>query len=309
MISFFSIHSLCTDLLIVFYRIQKKMENQSLTIVKPPAKIQTRSSDNQSTTQSFRNLKTWHQIAMVLHGVQALIALIVVVVRKDSPIPIYTTEYSVFNSDSPTILNVYSMYAEYLIVAFFFMAATDHAFCVYYWEDSYEELVRMGNGYYCWIEFSVSAPLMNVVILTLCGGLDIWIQLFVAFGTGLTMFFGWLVEATFSEVLQSTYFNTIDLIWFFLSVGFIPFGVVWSSIFYYFHFHSSSAPKFVWALVILLFILECLFPLNLFLFIRRERSLESMEKYEKGKIALSLLSKSLLAWIVLGGLLAQSTAP
>ena len=77
---------------------------------------------------------------------------------------------------------------------FTLLAFLDHAAAVLFWSRSYRVATQDAIGNFNWYEYFVSAPLMNLLIVGLCGCLDFFVQLSTSVLTATTMFSGARVQ-------------------------------------------------------------------------------------------------------------------
>jgi hypothetical protein len=186
---------------------------------------------------------------------------------------------------------VFDLRAEVLLPFIPLLSAIHHAVDVYQWVYSdYRDRTEQGRAWNCWIEYAISASLMNIVIVFLCGNLDVFVHMFVFVCTAVTMFEGvWIEEAVFRGVRKEALAHFV--------LGCVPFCAVWVTIFAYFADGASDAPDFVYAIVVTLFLLESSFAVNTLYYIHSQRT----DTLERTKIILSAVSKSTLLWLVYGG--------
>ena len=242
--------------------------------------------------QDVSDLYRWHAVACLVHLTQAVVLFALSDLEKS--VDLLWPKYLVWkNPDSkPSRFDVaFALRFEVIPPLFLLFASSHHAVCVYQWfYGDYKERTEQGLAYYCWLEYSISASLMNVLIVVLCGNLDVFVHMFVFVCTAVTMFEGVWIEEAVNRCEIST------ALWHFLS-GCIPFLAVWSVIVSYFADNANGAPDFVYAIVVALFSLESSFAVNTLFYIYSQ----DVRKYERVKIVLSGVSKSTLAWLVFGG--------
>jgi hypothetical protein len=165
------------------------------------------------------------------------------------------------------------------------LAALDHG-CMYFFSSVYEYQIAHGYNTFRWVEYSVSASIMNVLIALLCGVLEIQLLLAIFMLTAMCMVFGRLGENTSA--------NTTVI----FALGCVPFVTVWALLvtnFFTNVAHADSVPPFVIAIVCLLIVLETLFGVH-----QHRRSLSYIRK-EQGFLILSPLAKLTLAGLTYGG--------
>lgn len=181
------------------------------------------------------------------------------------------------------------------VAAFLFLAAIDHLLMalppVRGW---YERELGRGRNTARWIEYSVSASIMVVLIATLTGISDL-AALIAIFGANAAMIlFGLVMERQPAD-------GTADWrpFWFGCVAGAVP----WIAISAYL-IGGDEAPTFVYAIFVSLFILFNSFAVNMVLQFRRAGRWRDHLWVEGAYIVLSLAAKSALAWQVFGSTLA-----
>jgi hypothetical protein len=182
-----------------------------------------------------------------------------------------------------------------LVAAFLFLAAADHLLVaapgVCPW---YEANLRRGRNVARWIEYSVSASLMVVLIAMLTGISDV-AALIAIFGANAAMIlFGLLMERQ-----QAPGRADWSAYWFGCIAGAVP----WIAIGAYL-IGGDSPPAFVYAIFVSLFVLFNSFAVNMALQYMRVGRWREYLFGEQAYIVLSLTAKSALAWQVFGSTLA-----
>lgn len=222
---------------------------------------------------------------------------------------------------------------QWFPVAFLALATLNHLVSASVWKCGYyESYIRRGNGWICWVEYAFSASLMNIGIVTLCGATDLLLLLSVGGLTATTMCFGWLTEVF---VVKKSWAYA----WISFGIGCVPFLFAWGVITALYSFTASGAPGFVNAVFVTMFVAESSFAVNTAVFVHRtQRSAlpppppsdmpallssntgrsdrprpaddstfaVAAHDYESAKIWLSLVAKTTLAWLLFGGINAQS---
>lgn len=156
----------------------------------------------------------------------------------------------------------------------------------------YKRNLLQDRNYGRWIEYSITSSLMIVLIAMVCGITDIAAMLAI-FGVNASMiFFGWLMEKYESPGKPnwlSYYFGTF--------AGLIP----WIAIVVYLASpgaDGASPPGFVWAILVSYFVFFMSFAVNMVLQYAKVGKWSDYLFGEKVYIMLSLISKSLLTWLV-----------
>jgi len=184
---------------------------------------------------------------------------------------------------------------------FLILSAVDHLIIIIpgVW-GVYKYWIKRRQNHFRWIEYSVSASLMHVMIAQLSGVTDVHLLYCIAGLTASTMLFG-----AAHEKMNWKYFGTpAPRCWMPFLCGFIPHMFVWTVIACYFFRGVSQAdpPGFVWAIIFVLSFFDLLFAVMLYvqwleIWIFKKNYILG----EIGFIILSLTAKQLLAWINYGG--------
>ena len=149
-----------------------------------------------------------------------------------------------------------------------------------------------------WLEYSMSAPIMLVIIAALAGVRTVDTLVVMAFATCVTMYFGHLVETSGSTT--SKFMNT--------AAGWTLYLPVWAMIFYVFGTHVRDAkdsnadpPGWLWSVVIVEFLLFSAFGFAQLLKVMYPRKISSFAM-EWTYMGLSFTSKALLVGLLCYGL-------
>lgn len=188
-----------------------------------------------------------------------------------------------------------------LIAAFLLLAAVDHLLMAapgtVKW---YEANLRKGINKARWIEYSISASLMVVLIAMLTGITNLYAIIGLFAVNAAMILFGWLMESMNapSEPVKWTPFV------FGCVVGAVP----WITIAVAFansQGEGDGVPGFVYGIFFSLFLLFGCFALIQFLQYRRKGKFADYLYGERAYLIVSLVAKSALAWQVFAGTLAS----
>jgi hypothetical protein len=191
------------------------------------------------------------------------------------------------------------MPVAYFSVVFLALASLNHFVCLLNPRNIYyDDVLKRSRNRIRWSEYFFSASIMHVHIAMLSGITDVH-SLFGIFGLSATsMLFG-LISEELSIDSDKAYLKR-----YVLYAGCVPYLAMWFNIFCYFFYSvtHSSPPAWIWTIIILIFTLDCLFAVNAFwgAGVFRCRP-PSYIRVEVCYMMLSVVSKSLLAWIVYGG--------
>jgi hypothetical protein len=244
-------------------------------------------------------LRRANVIAGVLHLAQMIVVLALsndftlpIVARYMSGPPGTTFAEPITLLDAPIGLTV----AIFLgLSAFFhFLVASPQFFA------RYSEGIEKQHNYFRWVEYSISSSVMIVLIALITGVSDV-AALIGLFGVNASMIlFGWL---------QEKYENPGNGGWLPYIFGCIAGIVPWLAILFYNLSiggpADTSAPAFVYAIVISIFIFFNSFALVQWLQYKKAGKWSDYIRGEKTYITLSLVAKSALAWQIFASTLVQ----
>jgi hypothetical protein len=186
------------------------------------------------------------------------------------------------------------------VAAFLLLSAVAHVVVASPWFfGRYKAGLLQNRNYFRWVEYSLSASLMIVLIAQLTGISDI-AALVAIFGVNASMiFFGWL---------QEKYQQPGDGGWLPFIFGCLAGIVPWVAIATYVIAPGSTSgaepPGFVYGIIVSLFVFFNIFAVNQWLQYRPVGRWRDYLVGERAYITLSLVAKSALAWQVFAGALA-----
>lgn len=183
-----------------------------------------------------------------------------------------------------------------LVASFLFLSALAHGIIVLN-RKTYISDLNQGMNRFRWFEYALSSSIMIVLIATLFGIYDI-ATLILIFITNASMnLFGLLMEQLNAGQNKSKV-NWGPFVWGSLA-GIGPWLVIFLYMFGTGNF--DMIPWFVWAIVITYFITFNTFPINMVLQYKKVGKWQDYLYGERVYIILSLVAKSILAWLVLFG--------
>lgn len=161
----------------------------------------------------------------------------------------------------------------------------------------YRKNLLKGANYGRWIEYSITASLMIVVIAMLSGIYDLSTLILLFFMNAMMILFGWMMELH-NQTTEKTdwtafYFGCI--------AGAVPWVIIWLYFISAASDPTSQMPGFVYGIMISLFIFFNIFAVNMVLQYKKVGPWKEYLFGEKVYIILSLAAKSLLAWQVFFG--------
>lgn len=246
---------------------------------------------------SGRNLCRWNLSVGLIHAAQATVLLLV---ASDASLPVYGS----WIDGPPGAANpvqgepLFELSFAAATAAFLYLAAIDHLLVAGPLRGWYERNLARSINYARWIEYSLSASLMVVLIAMLAGVWELT-ALVALFGVNAGMIlFGLMVERT------QTPGRGADLLpfWFGAILGAIPWLVIGIQLVR--AVELTDVPAFVIAIFFSLLVLFALFAVNLVLQYRQVGPWRDYLFGERAYIVLSLTAKSALAWQVYAGALA-----
>ena len=260
-----------------------------------------------SVRNSFRNyvtddnLKKFNQIAFGLHLLQGIMMLAVsqaIPSVKDFQKDV-TTSYLHYNDETHSLesrtKNIFKVEIGLTAAVFLLMSAAAHGYVLVYFP-SYLEHLHVETNPYRWAEYSVSSSLMICSIAMLFGCYDLGSLLLIFFINASMCFFGHLMEITNPKDRKKTNWTAF---WMGCAAGTVP----WLVVLMYFlgGGNFGRIPNFVYGIFIGYAFFFNTFPINMALQYARVGRWSEYRFGELCYILLSLLSKSLLAWLVFGG--------
>ena len=254
---------------------------------------------------SFAYLKRFNGYAAVLHFVQG-VAMVVLGLKLAYSQAVYTYYLKLtVISQSPPVFHVSPNPQVFftihdlgaILASFLFVSAIAHFMIATRRNRQYNQYLAKGMNPYRWYEYSVSSSIMIVIIALFLGVWDFWSLTMIFTLNAMMIMFGYLME----EINQRTEKTN----WTPFVLGSVAGGVPWVVLFANFFALAASSslrpPAFVYAIVGLYFVLFNIFAVNMVLQYRGVGRWKDYLYGERVYILLSLVAKSLLAWIVFAG--------
>ena len=247
----------------------------------------------------FPPLRRLNLIVGAAHLIQAVVIL---VLSNDFAIPVQTRVQDGPPGTPLTIEKVFfDLRFSAAIALFLLLAATDHlataAPRVVGW---YEGNLERGINHARWLEYSISASVMIVLIAMLTGITDLY-ALMALFAVNASMIlFGWLMEL-FNPPGQPVRWWPFT---FGCLAGIVPWLTIGTALVVSSN-ETGDVPGFVYGIYVSLFVFFNCFALIQWLQYRRQGRFADYLYGERAYLILSLLAKSALAWQVYAGTLAD----
>ena len=254
----------------------------------------------------FKKLRKFNLIMGALHFVQGVLMLFLAtsVIQKIGEFsPQITQNYLSYNLETQTLETASKVLFELpfgvLVAAFLFLSAGAHALVSIpnKLNNVYNEDLSKGINKFRWFEYAFSSSIMIILIATLFGVYDI-ASLILIFAANFSMnMFGLVMEQLNSgRTAEKTDWG--PFIW-----GSIAGLAPWIVIFIYMFGTGNldMVPWFVWAIVGTYFITFNTFPINMILQYKKVGKWADYIYGERVYITLSLVAKTILAWLVFFG--------
>lgn len=250
------------------------------------------------------SLKRWNIVLGFLHLFNAIALLVGVLVLpglKDFRINL-TQGYQAYNEDTNSLYTTYrdvgGFNPGWFLPVFFFVTSFYHFALGTFARKQYTYVLERRENPFRWDEYAITSSFMIVVIAMFFGVNDVT-QLMLIFAANAAMnFFGTCMETT--QVPG----KPVDWRPFFFGsfVGVVP----WIAILFYFFSNPNGIPEgipaFVYAIVATYFLFFFSFAVNMLLSYLQTGPWSDYRFGERGYMILSLVSKTLLGWLVFGGL-------
>jgi hypothetical protein len=249
--------------------------------------------------EQLSRLRPYNVGAGVLHLLQAVA---IVVLANSFALPVGASYMA--GPPGPTVgrqdVTLFHLDFAWAIAAFFALSALAHLFVAGPGWTSYQREISSGRNPFRWLEYSLSASIM-IVLIAMLTGIDDIAALIALVGVNASMIgFGWMQERYESPGTGLRPF------W----IGCLAGAVPWIAIGIYLIGPGADqhAPGFVYAIFVSLFVLFNCFAVNQWLQYRQVGRWADYLVGERTYITLSLVAKSLLAWQIFASTLASSTA-
>lgn len=247
------------------------------------------------TPERLANLRRWNLGLTVLHGAQAIL----IAVMAGSFAITFTSN---FPEGPPgtrlgTPEGLFDLRIGAAVAVFLALAAIDHLLTATVMRSTYEADLARGINRFRWVEYSFSATLMVVLIGSYSGITDITAVIAVIGANVAMILFGWLQERMNPPGRTAT---TMLPFWFGTLAGIAPWVAVWVNV-----IGAETVPGFVFGIVVAEQIFFFTFALNQWLQYRGVGRWTNYVYGEKVYLVLSLAAKSVLAWQIYGGSLAN----
>lgn len=261
-------------------------------------------TSKQTTPVTFERLFKWNKWLAVLHLVQAAVILLL---STTQTLPVTTSYLAVdplrsAGGGEPVLVSatqeIGGLNLAYLVAGFFLLSALAHALIATVYRRRYEQNLAQGINKARWIEYSVSASIMIVAVGMLVGIYDLSSLIMLFAFTAVMNLLGLAMEV-YNQ--KSTRPN-----WLAYNIGCLAGIVPWLVIAIYLiggAISGSTAPGFVYAIFVSIFLFFMSFAVNMYLQYRGKGKFSDYLYGERNYMILSLVAKSALAWQIFAGTL------
>ncbi len=255
---------------------------------------------------ALRKLRNFNKIMGGLHLIQgaAMLFLATSVIQKIGEFqPTITQNFLAFNPATRSLelqsKALFDLPFGILVALFLFISAGAHALVSIPngLNEKYSRDLEQGINQFRWFEYALSSSIMIVLIATLFGIYDI-ASLVLIFAVNASMNLFGLVMEQLNSMRKKEDVDWGPFIW-----GSIAGIAPWVAILLYMFGNGNfdKVPWFVWAIVGTYFVAFNTFPVNMVLQYKKIGKWRDYLYGERVYIILSLLAKSILAWLVLFG--------
>ncbi len=248
-----------------------------------------------ATANQARSLRRWNLAAALLH----LFSGLAMIVLGNA----FTLPVSTFNLNGPpgtplgdgVVESIGDLRLAWATAAFALLSALFHLIVASpVGMRRYLNELDHGRNRFRWLEYSLSASLMIVLIAMICGVTDLAALILIAVVNAVMILCGWLMEVANPLDRERTWWTPF---WFGCIAGAGP----WIAITVYIAVNvsqpgASGPPGFVYGILVSIFVLFNCFAVNQWLQFRRVGRWQNYLFGERAYIVLSLVAKTVLAW-------------
>jgi len=254
---------------------------------------------------SFEGLRKLNIAAGTLHLIQGLLMVALgYLLTWDRDIYTFYLKFKVLSLNPPSFQVLPNpevaftvSYLGVILASFLLISAVAHFTIAFLRNESYVENLKRGMNPYRWYEYALSSSIMIVILATFVGVWDLWSLVMIFVLNASMIMFGYLMEKI------NQYTEKID--WSPYILGCISGFTPWVVIAAYFIAALGSAetkpPDFVYLTLLIYFVMFNTFSINMLLQYRGVGKWRDYLYGERVYIILSLVAKTLLAWLVFIG--------
>lgn len=243
----------------------------------------------------LKRLRTFNGVVAVLHGAQGALML---ALSNGRSLPVtagFATGQPGQAPEPVELERLFTYRIGWAVAAFSLLSAAFHLLVATPWGfRRYRDELAARRNRFRWVEYSLSASLMIVVIAGITGITDV-AALLALFGVNASMIlFGWLMETTSEPGPRADWTPFV--------FGCVAGTVPWVAVAVYL-LGADGTPGFVYGIFVSLFIAFNCFAVNQWLQYRAVGRWRDYLFGERTYIVLSLVAKSVLAWQVFANVL------
>lgn len=243
---------------------------------------------------ALAGLRRWNLALAILHAIQAVAILLLATSFSIDVTASFPTGPPGSEPQAPESLLAVAIAP--VIAVFLLLAALDHGLSATVLRSTYERDLARGINRLRWIEYSVSATIMILLICAYSGIVGISALIAIAGANVAMILFGWLQEAENPPGRSQT---TMRAFWFGTIAGLAPWIAISVNL-----VGATTVPGFVLGIFVSLLIFFSSFAVNQWLQYREIGPWRSYAFGERAYLVLSLVAKSALAWQLFAGSLA-----
>lgn len=269
-----------------------------------PSSIDRTASESLDVSErSLSRLRVYNAAMGLLHLVSASA---MVVLAND-----FSVEVSAFTLNGPpgtpldqgSTSEVWSIPLAWGTAGFLFLSAFFHFLIASPWGfGRYGNELRAGRNRFRWVEYSLSASLMLVLIALITGVTDIAALIAIVGANVAMMLFGWIMEMV-NPPGRTVWWSPF---WFGCVAGIAPWvALVASLTLSASRSNTGGPPTFVYGIIATIFVAFNCFAVNQWLQYRKVGKWADYLYGESVYVALSLVAKSLLAWQIFANTLIE----
>ena len=254
----------------------------------------------EASVPRLAGFRRWNLGLALLHGIQVVLVLLL---ANDFAITV-TSQYPQGppGSVAPAPSALFDVRIGIAVAVFLALAALDHLLTGTVLRGRYEADLQRGLSRFRWMEYSISASIMVLLIGFYTGITGISAVIAIIGANVAMILFGWLQELMNPPGRTRT---TMLPFWFGCIAGAAPWLVILVNMIGASSGDGSNAvPGFVYGIIASLFVFFMSFALNQWLQYRRIGPWADYAYGEKAYLVLSLVAKTALAWQIFAGSLA-----
>lgn len=269
-----------------------------------PEPIDRPTSSVTVTDETFRKLRTMNLALTVLHLVTAVAML-----ALSNGFELAVSSFGIggppgTDPETGTVSTVFSYPLGPAVAAFALLSALFHFLVAVPAAGAYRRELERGQNRFRWVEYSLSATLMMLIIATITGISDVAALIAIAAANISMILFGWVMEVV-NRPGQPVWWAPF---WFGCIAGAAPWIAIVATLAYNVNRSGGEGPPgFVYGIIVSIFVLFNCFAVNQWLQYRAVGKWSDYLVGERTYGVLSLVAKTLLAWQLFANVLIDQT--